>query len=220
MAEAKPRARPPSPVMMTSSPSSRNFLVCPFPSSTALVPLHDSSNRDPKLSGSFMTGKGRECHMDLPVADGSARQGPGAPSRDGGACRPQKPCLHRPPEKLPRGSAPCPARLVHGAGCRTPARFGGCGAHPCQSPPPRNKRLWLGPRRGVTGTYTPESPRHKAARLPWLTVARGRGGTPAAGRLVLGGRRVSWCQPLALAFPACPHIAAAPLHGCVLRLVF
>lgn len=45
----------PSPVMMTSSPSSRNFLVCPFPSSMAFVPLHDSSSMEPKLSGSFIT---------------------------------------------------------------------------------------------------------------------------------------------------------------------
>lgn len=83
----KATAQPPSPVMTTSSPSSRNFLVCPFPSSMAFVPLHDSSNRDPKLSGSFVTRKGRECHTDLPAAG----QGPGAPGRAGGADAPQKP---------------------------------------------------------------------------------------------------------------------------------
>ena len=57
--------RPPSPVMMTSSPSSRNFLVWPFPSSMALVPFHDSSSMQPKLSGSFIARRGRSCHRHL-----------------------------------------------------------------------------------------------------------------------------------------------------------
>lgn len=73
---------------MTSSPSSRNFLVCPSPSSMAFVPLHDSSSRDPKLSGSFVARRGGKPHMYLHLGEhvggrDDAWQSRGAPGRDG-----------------------------------------------------------------------------------------------------------------------------------------
>lgn len=108
--------QPSSPVMTTSSPSSRNVLVCPFPRSMAFVPLHDSSNMEPKLSGSCETGKGRECPVPLPVEEPRAGvEGPRGPAET--------------PSSRARGSAP---RLpLHSGNVRPlPLRTRGCGSGP------------------------------------------------------------------------------------------
>lgn len=87
----------PSPVMMTSSPSSRNFLVCPFPSSMAFVPLHDSSSMEPKLSGSFITGKEESLPCIYTLVRVSAAEWTCSkaeePRTGTGCCAPQRPCL-------------------------------------------------------------------------------------------------------------------------------
>lgn len=99
-------AWPPSPVMMTSSPSSRNFLVCPLPSSMALVPLHDSSSMEPKLSG-VCSRKQHPCDvLASPSAPGAlcfAR--PGNPREGRGTQAPWRPtqwpnCCGSAPEAL------------------------------------------------------------------------------------------------------------------------
>lgn len=88
------QASEPSPVMMTSSPSSRNFLVCPLPSSMAFVPLHDSSSMEPKLSGSFTAGKRKHrtySHHDEHEKSGvdGAYQGTGKGQETPGTQRPR-----------------------------------------------------------------------------------------------------------------------------------
>lgn len=118
-------AGPSSPVMMTSSPSSRNFLVCPSPRSMAFVPLHDSSSRDPKLSGSFVTARGGKPHMYLHLRErvggrADAWQSRGAPGRDRVLC---------PSKTLPRWDL-CPVPSWHcseqGQGAQASAHPGGC----------------------------------------------------------------------------------------------
>lgn len=88
------RVWPSSPVMMTSSPSSKNVLVCPFPSSMTFVPFQDSSNMEPKLSGSFVKGKGGKYHTYLCVGELRVLSKAWEPRLGAGELHaPQRPCL-------------------------------------------------------------------------------------------------------------------------------
>lgn len=173
--------RPASPVMTTSSPSSRNFLVCPFPSSMAFVPLHDSSSMEPKLSGSFVRGRGRRCHSDSPLGEPAgcsvarAQQGLGAPGRGG------RPCASPGTRGTMMGRAsrlaPCPCPLCSGRRKGQKTLPWAEGGHGSRAPPPGRVQ----PHTGAVPRPSPRRHTRPPVPAPLFGSERGKG-APSAPR--------------------------------------